>query len=42
MFCQEEFHLRSGSLELASVASGLRERDKGFEVLVQEALFTPH
>lgn len=42
MFCQEEFHLRSGGLQLASVACRFRERDRGFEVQVQEALFTPH
>lgn len=36
MFCEEEFHLRSGGLQLASMACGFRERDEGFKVQVQE------
>lgn len=42
VLCQEEFHPRSGGLQLASVAYRFRERDKVFKVQVQEALFTPH
>lgn len=42
MFCQVEFHLRSGGLQLASMAYRFRERDEGFKVQVQEGLFTPH
>lgn len=41
VFCQEEFRLRSGCLQLASVARRIREAGRGFKVLVQEALFTP-
>lgn len=42
VFHQDKFCLRSGFLQLASVACRIREVGGGFKVLMQEALFTPH